>query len=308
MGLIGLAASWLFGIPVCATYHTDLPRYAATLSGDPRLEEASWNVMTWFYGKMARIAAPSPPIRDDLMAHGLSTHRIRIVGRGVDAERFSPRFRDKGLRQSWKGGCTYYAIYVGRVSEEKNLPCLVDAYRRLARTRPDIGLVIAGEGPYLDVMRRELADLPVTFTGFVQGEALSRAYASSDLFVFPSETDTFGNVVLEAQASGLPIISSGKGGPKHCIVDGASGLVLDKIDGPTFAHHIDRVLSDDQRLGQMSAAALLQAQQFTPQRAFEGFWQMQQECVEEWKSGAARVGYDGRLAGLRALAVSRWFE
>jgi glycosyltransferase involved in cell wall biosynthesis len=115
---------------------------------------------------------------------------------------------------------------VGRVSREKNLELLADAFMEVAGGAAPAQLVIIGDGPYGNELRKKLAGYPVIFTGFLKGENLAAAYASSDVFVFPSTTDTFGNVVLEAQASGLPVIVSDSGGPRELMLDGVTGLVI----------------------------------------------------------------------------------
>ena len=115
---------------------------------------------------------------------------------------------------------------MGRVSKEKNLELLADTFIEVADTGFACSLVIIGDGPYRKEMEERLSGYPVLFTGFLSGEELARGYASADLFVFPSATDTFGNVVLEAQASGLPVIVSDEGGPKELMTDGETGIVV----------------------------------------------------------------------------------
>jgi len=272
MGLLGLLAGHMLNVPVCGTYHTDFPRYATRLAGDPTLEVITWQFMRWFYGSMDRVAAPSPATRDDLIGQGIFADAIRVVGRGVDRERFSPGWRDDILRAKWGMQYPFKLLYVGRVSKEKNLSCLVEAYKMLKRVRHDVSLVVVGDGPYLNEMAGALAGLPVVFTGFEDGEMLSRIYASADLFVFPSETDTLGVVILEAQASGLPAIVAEAGGPKHCIRPDVTGRVLKEMNPVGLCSAIDELLSDSERLAEMSEAARAHSESFTHARSFEAFW------------------------------------
>jgi glycosyltransferase involved in cell wall biosynthesis len=123
-------------------------------------------------------------------------------------------------------------------------------------------------------MERALADLPVVFTGVQKGEDLAQIYASADLFVFPSETDTFGVVLLEAQASGLPVIVSSEGGPKDCVVDGLSGSVIKPMNSANLARAIARTLADRTMLAEMKSAAVENAARHTPERSFAGFWNL----------------------------------
>lgn len=274
MGLLGLVAAAELGVPAVGTFHTDFPAYAAKLTGDYRLEAAAWRYMRWFYGQFDRIAAPSSSTREKLVWNGIDADRIDVVGRGVRTDAFSPTHRSIELRARWGGARHTWLLYVGRVSREKNLDCLVDAFRLLATRRPDIGLVVTGEGPYLGEMQQALAGLPVVFTGVQKGVELAQTYASSDLFVFPSLTDTFGVVLLEAQASRLPVIISSEGGPKDCVQDGQSGAVVNPMNPANLARAIERAVTDRAALEQMGAAALIQAANHTPARSFEAFWRL----------------------------------
>jgi glycosyltransferase involved in cell wall biosynthesis len=279
MGLLGLLAARMLKVPVCGTYHTDFPRYAVKLSGDATIEDIAWNYMRWFFGQMSLLAAPSPATRDDLVNHGLDGQRIRVVGRGVDPTAFSPERRDDALRAAWGTDYPCKLLYVGRVSEEKNMACLAEAYLRLHRTRPDVQLIVVGDGPYRETMEARLRDLPVVFTGLKTGEELQRIYASSDLFVFPSETDTLGVVVLEAQASGVSALVSGRGGPRHCIEPGTTGVVLEEMTPSALADTLAAVLADPARLRRMGGAARQHSRGFTLDRSFEGFWELHRLAV-----------------------------
>ena len=130
-------------------------------------------------------------------------------------------------------------LYVGRVSVEKNLPLLVDAFRQLCRQRNDTALIVAGDGPYLQEMKKKLAGTPAYFLGYRNDKQLGPLYAGSDLFVFPRGTDTLGQVVMEAQASGLPVIVSNEGGPKEMMEDCVTGMMLPATDARRWASMID---------------------------------------------------------------------
>jgi glycosyltransferase involved in cell wall biosynthesis len=152
--------------------------------------------------------------------------RVRIWPRGVDITAFRPEQRDASLRTSWLSGSDKVVmLYAGRVSWEKNLRLLIKAYQGMDHT--NCHLVMVGDGPALREIKQELDGMPVTFTGYLQGEELARAYASADLFAFPSKTETFGQVVLEAMASGLPVVGLQAEGVCDIVEDGKSGLLLD---------------------------------------------------------------------------------
>ena len=177
----------------------------------------------------AAVFVRSAAYRFKLLDLGIDESKLRILPAGVDVERFNPAYSDldyfaaRGITQSKR------VLYAGRVSVEKNLPMLVEIFRRLSARRNDIALVIAGAGPYLEEMKRQrLAHPRKHFKSARRNDAksLRNLYASSDLFVFPSRTDTLGQVVMEAQASGLPAIVSNEGGPKETVVDEITGRVI----------------------------------------------------------------------------------
>lgn len=155
---------------------------------------------------------------------------LRIWPRGVDTTLFQPQQRSAELRSSWLQGRDQpenkaILLYIGRLSWEKNLRLLVQAYRGM--DHQDCHLVIVGDGPARSAMQEELADSPVTFTGYLSGTSLATAYASSDIFAFPSRTETFGQVVLEAMASDLPVVGLDSDGVRDLVTTGQTGL-LDK--------------------------------------------------------------------------------
>jgi glycosyltransferase involved in cell wall biosynthesis len=134
-------------------------------------------------------------------------------------------------------------------------------------------LIVVGDGPYLDEMNRTLTGFPVTFTGYLTGDDLSQAYASSDVFVFPSITDTFGNVVLEAQASGLPAIVSDRGGPKESVIHGTSGFVLSTDDRRAFVNTILGLADEPDHLSQFRQQARASVENQSFETAYLRFWE-----------------------------------
>ncbi len=281
MGLLGLIAAKQAGIPVYGTFHTDFPAYAASLTGDRQLELTAWRFMRWFYGQMERVAAPSSDIRQKLIHHGLSPDRVEVVGRGVRTDAFRPELRDPALRAQWGAGIRHWLIYVGRLSREKNLPCLADAFRLLSARRPDVGLVVVGEGPYEAEFRQATSGLPVVFAGLQRGEALARHYASADLFVFPSRTDTLGVVLLEAQASGLPVLVSADGGPKDCLLNRRTGFVVEPMNPTLLARQAEAVLADEEARQFMGQQARLWAITQTPERSYRAFCKLHEPLRPE---------------------------
>jgi glycosyltransferase involved in cell wall biosynthesis len=227
VGLCALAVGKILNLPVHGTYHTAFPEYVGELTGDVTMTELVRRYMAWFYNHMDAVYVPSKVTGDDVAAMGVSRERIKVYPRGVDIERFNPSKRN-GFLKSRYGVCSPRTLlYVGRISREKNLDVLRETVAGLCGQGRSVHLVVVGDGPYLEEFRMGCSGLPVTFTGYLQGDDLDRAYASSDVFLFPSTTDTFGNVVLEAQASGLATVVTDRGGPKENVVHGQTGFVVE---------------------------------------------------------------------------------
>ena len=161
-------------------------------------------------------------------------------------------------------------LFVGRISKEKNLDTLVTALRSLDKDQTLVRPIFVGEGPYLAEMKRLLPD--ALFTGYLDGEELAAAYASADFFVFPSTTDTFGNVIIEAQASRLPVIVSDMGGPRDLVKHGTDGFVTKAHDGRELAAAIRRLAEDSGLRKRMGSAARGRVEGRDWSDAAEKFW------------------------------------
>lgn len=264
VGLLGLLIARLMNIPAVGTYHTDIPQYVRSLTNDDFLEQAAWSYMIWFYGQMEEIMVPSNGTRAQLLSRGVPAEKMRPLPRWVDTDNYSP---DKRNTTFWKsrglGLGRTVLLYVGRVSREKGLEILVESFRGLVDSGASVSLAIIGDGPYREEMEAELSGYPALFTGYLSGFPLECGYASADLFVFPSATDTFGNVVLEAQASGLPVIVSDEGGPRELMRDGETGLVFKAGSADALTCAIRELISDSLTFGQMRH----NARQFTLDKA-----------------------------------------
>ncbi|VAX31033.1 Glycosyltransferase, partial [hydrothermal vent metagenome] len=190
-----------------------------------------------------------------LVEKGLSPEKIRPLPRWVDTGVFSPVKRNEAMwhRYSLNGEMKF--LYVGRISKEKNLELLADAFIETINRGFCVDLVVVGDGPYRSELEERLSGYPALFTGFLEGEALSAIYASSDVFVFPSTTDTFGNVVLEAQASGLPVIVSDKGGPRELMVNNETGIVISADNKRLLADALELFLMNREKAGIMGENA-----------------------------------------------------
>lgn len=273
MGLVGRLAAEFLKLKVSGIYHTDFPQYARSLSGgDEAMARLAWKYMEWFYGPMDVVYAPSGAYRAQLLDHGISADRIRVMPRGIDCAVFKPENRDPKFWEMFGANGQMKFIYVGRVSREKDLDVLVEAFQKLNRVHPDVVLTIVGDGPYLAELKQALPKASTVFTGFLSDEALRKAYASADVFVFPSTSDTFGNVVLEAQASGLPAIVSDSGGPKEQVIDGKTGFVTRAKDAESLFEAMKKIVEEPELRKRMSKDAREAMKARSWEKAFETFW------------------------------------
>jgi glycosyltransferase involved in cell wall biosynthesis len=221
-GPAGIGA-WLLArvldLPVVGSYHTELAAYAALRSGDVQLESIASLALGAFYGDCDVVLSPSPATDQRLAELGIRPTRVARWGRGVDLTRFDPELRRAGM---FPGAVN--VLYCGRLTREKGADLLADAFLQAQAQDPRLHLVLAGGGPEADVLRDRLGE-HATFLGWLHGQDLACAYASADAFLFASRTDTFGQVILEAQASGLPVVAVGEGGPASLIADGETGML-----------------------------------------------------------------------------------
>jgi glycosyltransferase involved in cell wall biosynthesis len=270
-GLCALAAAKALGLRAVGIYHTDFPQYVRILTDDSFMETLTWNYMHWFYSQLDTIYVNSEDYRKCWIERGIPREQLRILPRGLDTRLFHPSKRDRGFWEA-RGLRPGEAamLFVGRVSKEKNLDLLVAATRRLAEWKTPVRPVIVGDGPYMGEMRRLLGD--AIFTGYLAGEDLARGYASADFFVFPSTTDTFGNVVLEAQASGIPVIVSDVGGPRDLVAHGVDGFITKALDVNDLAESIRRLAEDPAGARAMGAAGRARVETRDWSEAATKFW------------------------------------
>ncbi len=274
VGLAALAIARILKLPLTATYHTQFPQYAQALTGDDFIEDMTWRFMIWYYDQMDQIYVSSQNSLDELAARGISPDKIRLVPRGIDTQMFHPENRSSILTRDFQipEAVTKF-LYVGRVSKEKNLPLLVQAFINLYRENENVHLVVVGDGPWAAEMKQLLRDVPVTFTGYLSGVPLQEVYASADAFVFPSTTDTFGNVVLEAQASGLPVIVSDLGGPCENMQPGRTGLKVKSNELTALIRAMQKLSGNGDLRQTMGRAARIYMEDRSFEAAFIRHWE-----------------------------------
>ncbi|CAN5757781.1 glycosyltransferase family 1 protein [soil metagenome] len=239
------------GVPVVSSFHTHFVSYFRYY-GVPWLQSGGWWALRRFYARCARVYAPSFSIIRELESHGLE--RIELWSRGIDLAGFSPEFRDPNLRRdAGADDQTPLVLLVSRLVREKDLADLVETEQILTERGVRFSLVLVGDGP----MRRELdSSLPTaTFAGHQSGEQLARWYASADIFVFPSTTETLGNVVLEALASGVPAVVTDRCGPQDLVRTGENGFIVRGNAPEEMADRVELLLRDGELRARMASAA-----------------------------------------------------
>jgi glycosyltransferase involved in cell wall biosynthesis len=276
VGLTALLAAKMLNLRTSGIYHTDFPEYIRILTDDSFLESLAWRYMHWFYGQSDTVFVNSEQYRQSWIARGFAPEKLTILPRGLDTELFNPARRDQtfwhGFGRDGVGAedQPVRLLYVGRISREKDLDVLAGAFRQLRDAQQPVELYIVGLGPYSSALADKIPD--AIFTGYLSGDALAKAYASADIFVFPSTTDTFGNVVLEAQASGLPAVVSDLGGPKELVVDGYNGFITKARDIGGVVTAIMRLIDDKEMRRLMGENARHSVLERNWPDAFRKFW------------------------------------
>jgi glycosyltransferase involved in cell wall biosynthesis len=271
VGLTALLAAKMLNLQTTGIYHTDFPQYVRILTEDSFLESVAWRYMHWFYGQLDTVFVNSEEYRQSWIKRGFDPAKLKILPRGLDTELFSPARRQPAFWEKFgAANGQIRLLYVGRISREKDLDILRDSFRRLRSNGLPVQLFVVGHGPYSEKFSRSLPE--AVFTGYLRGKELATAYASADIFVFPSTTDTFGNVILEAQSCGLPVIVSDSGGPKELVKDRTNGLITRSRDVDDFTQAIRSLATDAALRQRMGVAARKSVIDRSWPNAFRKFW------------------------------------
>jgi glycosyltransferase involved in cell wall biosynthesis len=230
LGIASIRAANKMGIPIVSGFHTNFQSYLEDYAL-PGLENVAQGLLRSIHNQTARTLTPSADTAAMLERWGINN--VGILGRGVDTDLFDPARRDVSLRQSWGADDqTPVAMYVGRVAAEKNLELLTRAFQSFRQIHPQAPCVVVGDGPKLKSLQAEHPEFH--YTGAQTGVELARHYASADVFLFPSISETFGNVVLEALSSGLLAVAYDYAAPRLLIQHGESGLLATFDDDEAF--------------------------------------------------------------------------
>jgi glycosyltransferase involved in cell wall biosynthesis len=251
LGWSALRAARQLGIPAATGFHTRFDEYMRDY-GAAFLQQMALRWMRRFHNSGQATLVPTHELAGFLQARGFAN--VVRLPRAVDTVQFDPVRRDSGLRREWGvGEDDFAAIHVGRIAPEKNLGLAVRAFRELQRTRPTARFAWVGDGPSRERLARDNPDF--IFCGVQRGEALARHFASGDLFVFPSHSETFGNVTLEAMASGVPTVAFNYGAARETLRDGVHGAAIADGDDAGFIAACSRIANDGTLRSAMGAAA-----------------------------------------------------
>jgi glycosyltransferase involved in cell wall biosynthesis/predicted metal-dependent phosphoesterase TrpH len=262
-GPVGVAATLLSrvtGVPLLASHHTELAAYAGLRSRDGGIEAIARAGLGAFYSAPGVVLSPSPAADASLLDLGIDPARIGRWERGVDSDRFDPV---KAERDAYPGEIK--VLYAGRMTREKGIELLAASFLRARDADPRLHLLLAGGGPEEGELRARLGE-HATFLGWLEGEELARAYASADVFLFASATDTYGQVLLEAGASGLPVVAVAEGGPAALVENRHTGLLC-RPDPDHLAGSLLQLASSPALRHQLGAAAVLAARERSWERA-----------------------------------------
>jgi len=260
LGFKALRFANKYAIPLVSSYHTHFTSYLKYYHLNI-LEPLGWKYLQWYYSQCIHTYVPSPSMKDVLRSHGIS-NGLKIWARGVNTKRFSPEKRTIQWRQ--KHGFDpedCIVTFISRLVWEKNLSVYIDAVKQMESKDKRIKALIVGDGPARNQMQEMLPE--GVFTGFLDGNELAKAYAGSDLFLFPSDTETFGNVTLEAMASGLPVLVADATGSRSLVEDGVNGYTLPAESAGAFADKALSIISSKKRMEAMSRSSRQMAQKYS---------------------------------------------
>lgn len=244
IGLAGLRYATERNIPVVSSFHTYFDSYLKYYHLQ-NFEPLLWNFFKTFHNQTSITFCPSEDTKEILKSKGI--RNLKLWSRGIDNQKFSPRFRCQEFMNGFTGNPSSHSLkilYAGRIAAEKDLDILMESIRTInIYHENNVEFFFVGDGPYLKTLSSN-APANVFFTGYLQGQSLSKAFASCDIFAFPSGTETLGNVVLEAMASGLPVVAVNSGGVKDNVIDGFNGLLAPHRDTCSFAQCLFRLIED----------------------------------------------------------------
>ncbi|MCP4199210.1 MAG: glycosyltransferase [Proteobacteria bacterium] len=282
LGLVAWIAAKLMGIPVVANYHTEVHKFAERIIGDDNVTAIVRSWIGWFYGRADKVIVPSRAAAESLAEINVNPDKIVVLPRGVDAERFSTGKRNLDCWKNVGMNGASKVIYVGRVSKEKGLDTLLGAFDSLLAAGRKEELAIIGDGPYLEELEKKYHHDAIHFLRYRSGEQLAQLYASADVLAFPSENDTFGNAVVEAHASGIPVVVVNRGGPQEQVTNGENGFVINHGDVEAMVKALETLLDNPELRKRMGTLGRKRAKSMTWAHAADAQWRF---YLDVWGRG-----------------------
>ncbi|MEX2600325.1 MAG: glycosyltransferase family 1 protein [Balneolaceae bacterium] len=270
-------------VPVVSSYHTHFTSYLKYYNLN-FLESFGWSYMRWFYGHSSQIFVPTRSMWEELEEKGIKGD-FRIWARGVDTVLFNPARRDNDWRSRYGFDQEDVIIsYVSRLVWEKNPDIFAHTIQKLEKKYPAVKPMIVGEGPALDGLKELLPE--ATYSGFLTGVELADAYANSDIFLFPSDTESFGNVTLEAMASGLPCVVADATGSKSLVDDRVNGYLVSVSRPDKFVEAVEHLVKDSQLRKQMGSRSVEKAGNYTWDQINQQLLSNYREAIQSLESGS----------------------
>jgi len=302
LGVGGIYYSQVLKIPLVISAHTNLPAYVRYYKLGA-LEKLTWMLMRERHRRANLNLCTSTVTYKDLETHGIG--HLALWERAVDSKLFNPAAKSAEMRNRLSGGEPEkrLLLYVGRLSAEKGIERLKQVMLAFPATR----LAIVGDGPERQNLERHFQGTPTVFTGYLRGEALASAYASADLFLFPSATETLGLVLMEAMASGCPVVAGRAGGIPDAVEDGCTGFLFDPDDPNGLVDGLNRALASGSELETIRARARQDTELHNWEDATEQLRRLYEETIKDWVPAQPRPGTIKRVASRTVLAGLRTF-
>ncbi|KIL38915.1 glycosyl transferase [Gordoniibacillus kamchatkensis] len=284
LGLLGNRFALKHGIPLVASYHTNFDQYLPFYKIQ-WIEPILWRYMHWFHQGCRKVYVPSRTTLDYLAAKGFAG--LEIWSRGVDTDRFRPHVdKSEVLPKYGVDPAKFVVLYVGRIAGEKNIDVLLDVIGALPDAlRRNAHFILAGDGPLFQMLSEQYKGGNISFLGYVEGKALADLYAASDVFLFPSEHETFGNVVLEAMASGTPVVGARAGGVKDIVQHGTTGFLCEPGDIAAYVEAVCLLYEQPE----LRRAMALSGREYSLRQSWDAIFARLYASYEEVLGGASGV-------------------
>jgi glycosyltransferase involved in cell wall biosynthesis len=276
LGWSAVRAATALGIPVVSDFHTNFHQYTAHY-GVGLFRRIALGYLRGLHNRTRVTLVPTQALADDLGSSGFRD--LDVLARGIDTELFTPERRNPTLREAWGAGPSDpVLLMVSRIAPEKNLPLALAAFARTREQIPNARMVVVGDGPARTGLAGSHPD--VHFAGMQTGLPLAEHYASADIFVFPSLSETFGNVTLEAMASGLAAVAFDYAAAREHLVDGQNGRTVACADPEAFVGAVAELAQNPAQAARLAAAARNSAREIAWSRICERYEQFLLQCVE----------------------------